>query len=121
MRKEHRDTVTFWGVLTITGSILAAIVWLFVNWNNFSMFMMRTNFLYKSTPAIYWMVRNHTADSLYDAAITRKIDSLETVVRLMSFGKYPYRDSIQYLNKYWQWEEVDIRDHPEMKKYHIGP
>lgn len=116
MKLPDQHKMTFWGVLTLLVGGLTALITLFSYWPIVSNFMMKTNFLYKNAPIIYRMAKDHKADSLYDAAITRKIDSLETVIRIIEFGKAPYLDSVWYMD-HGIWKEVDIRDHPEMKKY----
>jgi hypothetical protein len=45
-----------------------------------------------------------------------RIDSLETLIDILTYGKAPFQDTIWYMNEYGQWIKCHILEHPKLKQ-----
>ncbi len=100
-------------------TVLSGLVGVIYKWPDIAEFTTRMHMIYEQAPSMERLIKDFEIihgildnDKAYRERQKQKIDSLEMVVDILTYGKAPYQDTIWYMNEYGQWIKCNIRNHP---------
>lgn len=118
MNQKTHNKISFWSALTILGSLGAVIITIIVEFDTILTTMGRINVLFQQAEHIEHLIddQHQTQAEIarfreHVVSMEHEVDSLELIIKAISFGKAPYQDTVWYY-RFGDWHKIHILDHP---------